>query len=91
MAGICDAVVVVEAAKTGGALITAEIANSYNREVFAVPGKIGDTFSEGCNYLIRINKAALLNSAKDLNYILGWEENAPRETQQQLFVRAGGH
>jgi DNA processing protein len=76
VAGLADAIVVVEASTKGGALITAEIANSYNRDVFAFPGRIGDEFSEGCNFLIRNNKAALLTCAADLAYILGWEKKA---------------
>jgi len=72
IAGMCDALIVVEAAETGGALITAEIANSYNKDVFAIPGNIGQTYSEGCNKLIKINKAALLSSVKDLEYVMNW-------------------
>ncbi len=88
IAGMADAVIVVEAAKRGGALITADIANSYNRDVFAVPGKLTDTFSEGCNHLIKTNKAALIQSADDLLYIMGWEKNKkPKKTaQRQLFI-----
>jgi DNA processing protein len=74
VAGIADATVVIEASVKGGALITAEIANSYNRDVFAFPGRVGDTFSEGCNFLIRNNKAALLTCVADLAYSLGWEK-----------------
>jgi len=87
IAGISDAVVVVEAGETGGALITGEIANSYNRDVFAVPGRIGDPHSEGCNRLIKINKAALIQSAKDISYLLNWNaEPAKKKTvQRQLF------
>jgi DNA processing protein len=55
IAGMCDALIVVEAAEKGGALITAEIANGYNKDVFAVPGNLGQTYSEGCNKLIKIN------------------------------------
>jgi DNA processing protein len=72
IAGLCDALIVIEAASTGGALITAEIANSYNRDVFAVPGSIGLTYSEGCNHLIKTNRAHLLTSVKDLEYIMNW-------------------
>ncbi|HZY80923.1 MAG TPA: DNA-processing protein DprA [Cyclobacteriaceae bacterium] len=72
IAGMCDALIVVEAAVTGGALITAEIANSYNKDVFAIPGALGQTYSEGCNKLIKTNSAALLTSVKDLEYIMGW-------------------
>jgi len=88
IAGMSDATIVVEAAKRGGALITAEIANSYNRDVFAVPGRIGDTYSEGCNFLIKSNKAVLIQSAKDIGYILGWDAantKQPRK-QRELFV-----
>ena len=73
IAGLADAVIIVEAAKKGGALITAEYANNYNREVFAVPGKIGQTYSEGCNNLIRTHKARIYTSVADLEYILNWE------------------
>lgn len=88
IAGMADAVIVVEAAKRGGALITADIANSYNRDVFAVPGKLSDTFSEGCNHLIKTNKAALIQSADDLLYIMGWEKNKQikKPAQRQLFI-----
>jgi DNA processing protein len=73
VAGMADATVVIEASVKGGALITAEIANSYNRDVFAFPGRVDDQYSEGCNFLIRNNKAALLTCAADLAYSLGWE------------------
>lgn len=89
VAGMADAVIVVEGTEKGGALITAELANSYNREVFAVPGRIKDPFSAGCNKLIRINKAALYNSVADLEYILGWEKNefvANKPLQIELFT-----
>jgi DNA processing protein len=89
VAGMIDALVVIEAAKKGGALITADIANTYNRDVFAVPGRIGDQYSEGCNNLIKQNKAAVITSAKDLIYIMAWEEKENKKTinvQKQLFV-----
>jgi DNA processing protein len=73
IAGLCDALIVVEAAVKGGALITAEIANSYNKDVFAYPGSIGVPYSEGCNNLIKTNKAHLLTSVKDLEYIMNWD------------------
>lgn len=72
IAGMADAIIVVEATRKGGALITAEIANSYNKDVFAVPGKIDDEFSDGCNFLIKTNRAALLTRAEDIEYIMGW-------------------
>lgn len=74
IAGMADATLVVEAGIKGGALITAEIANSYNRDVFAVPGRVTDTYSEGCNYLIRTNKAALVQTASDIEYLMGWQK-----------------
>lgn len=77
IAGMCDALIVVEAAEKGGALITAEIANTYNKDVFAVPGSIGETYSEGCNKLIRTNKANLYSSVKDLEYIMNWSTENP--------------
>jgi DNA processing protein len=74
VAGMADATVVIEASLKGGALITAEIANSYNRDVFAFPGRLDDVYSEGCNFLIRNNKASLLTCVADLAYSLGWEK-----------------
>jgi DNA processing protein len=73
VAGMCDAVIVVEASLKGGALITADIASSYNRDVFALPGRIQDEYSQGCNSYIKINKAAMIESATDLEYQLGWD------------------
>jgi DNA processing protein len=89
VAGMCDAIVVIEAAKEGGALITADIANSYSRDVFAVPGRSCDHYSEGCNNLIKNNKAALVASANDIIYQIGWEtkkEKKPALIQKQLFI-----
>lgn len=74
VAGMADATIVVEASIKGGALITAEIANSYNRDVFAFPGRLNDEFSEGCNFLIRNNKASLLSCMADLAFMMGWEK-----------------
>lgn len=73
IAGIADATIVVEASIKGGALITAEIANSYNKDVYAFPGRTNDVFSEGCNFLIKTNRAGLINHANDLIYYLGWD------------------
>ena len=75
IAGLVDALVVVESATKGGSLITAEIANSYNRDVFAFPGRVNDEFSAGCNTLIRKNKAALIESAAHLEKMMGWEQS----------------
>jgi DNA processing protein len=79
VAGLCDAVVIVEAAEKGGALITAEIANSYNKDVFAYPGNIGQSHSAGCNNLIKSNRAHLLTAVKDLEYIMNWDVNSKPE------------
>jgi DNA processing protein len=84
IAGMCDALVVVEAAEKGGALITAEIANSYNKDVFAFPGSIGQTYSDGCNKLIKINKANLLTSVKDIEYIMNWSVENPASKKETL-------
>jgi DNA processing protein len=86
VAGIADATIVVEASVKGGALITAEIANSYNRDVFAFPGRIGDEFSEGCNFLIRNNKAQLLTCTADLAYSLGWEKTDSSKPVIEQFM-----
>ena len=76
IAGTADATIVVESAAHGGGLITADMANSYGREVFAFPGNIGMPYSEGCNNLIRDNKAALITSAEDFVKTMGWEQDA---------------
>ncbi len=73
VAGLCDATIVIESGEKGGSLITAEIASSYNRDVLAFPGRKGDEFSAGCNKLIKTNKAAMIESVEDLEYVLGWE------------------
>jgi len=86
VAGIADATVVIEASVKGGALITAEIANGYNRDVFAFPGRVGDTYSEGCNFLIRNNKAALLTCVADLAYSLGWEKPDDIKPAEQFML-----
>ncbi len=86
VAGIADATIVVEASVKGGALITAEIANSYNRDVFAFPGRVGDDFSEGCNFLVRNNKAGLLTCAADLAYSMGWEKTDAAKPVIEQFM-----
>lgn len=75
ISGLSDAVIVVEAAQKGGALITAEIAFSYNKEVFAVPGNLLSTFSEGCNNLIRTMKATIYTGPRDLEEALSWSKD----------------
>jgi DNA processing protein len=86
VAGMADATVVIEAGIKGGALITAEIANSYNRDVFAFPGRVDDVYSEGCNFLIRHNKAALLTCPADLAYSMGWERSQESKPVEQFML-----
>lgn len=74
VAGICDAVVVVETSLKGGSLITANLAVSYNKDVFAFPGNVGELVSTGCNNLIKTNRAALIESFSDLEFQMGWEQ-----------------
>ena len=88
VAGICDALVVIESGKKGGSLITAELGNGYNKDVFALPGRVNDIKSEGCNYLIRNNKAGLINNANDLLENMNWVEQKkinPKK-QRELFI-----
>ncbi len=85
IAGISEATLVIESGPKGGALITAELAASYNREVFAVPGRVGDTYSSGCNLLIQNNIAALIESGTDIEKQLGWEpEVIPSEPKKAI-------
>lgn len=89
IAGLSEATIVIESAEKGGSLVTADIANSYDREVFAVPGRATDKFSSGCNNLIKIQQAHMLTSAADLVYILNWkteEVAAQKPIQKQLFI-----
>jgi len=87
VAGISEATIVIESADKGGSLITANMANEYNRDVFAVPGRTSDKFSQGCNNLIKTQKANLLTSAADLMYILNWNlDTKSKPVQKQLFV-----
>ena len=86
IAGLADATLVVESGIKGGALITADIANSYNRDVFAIPGRPDDQWSAGCNSLIRNNKAALVESAEQIEYFLNWKSEKSRApVQRTLF------
>ena len=87
IAGLSDATIVVESATKGGALVTADIANSYNRDVFAFPGKVGDTYSEGCHFLIKSNRACLMESVSDLEYVMNWSaaKSQPDAVQPCLF------
>ncbi len=91
IAGLSEATIVIESAERGGALVTADIANSYDREVFAVPGRPSDKYSVGCNNLIKKQEAHVLTSAADLAYILNWDVEEPkRSVQKQLFIELEG-
>ncbi|MBK7431830.1 MAG: DNA-protecting protein DprA [Bacteroidetes bacterium] len=80
VAGLTDAVIVIESATRGGALITAEIANSYNRDVFALPGRINDLYSKGCHALIKQNKAMIFESAADIADAMNWNQKKSRSS-----------
>lgn len=88
VAGLSDAVIVVETDIKGGSMITAELANGYNKDVFAIPGKTSDTKSAGCNYLIRNNKAILLTGAQELIETMGWQDlkKTKPKKQKDLFI-----
>lgn len=87
IAGMSDATIVIESAEKGGALITAQIAGSYNRDVLAFPGRVTDEGSRGCNWLIKKNMAALIENIADLEYVLGWEKSSENkvDVQANLF------
>jgi len=85
VAGISDCTIVVESAEKGGALITASIADSYNKDVFAIPGKVTDNYSIGCNSLIKYKKAALITCAEDIFREMCWNET--KEKQQSAIQR----
>jgi DNA processing protein len=89
VAGMSDATIVIESGIKGGSMVTAELANGYNKDVFAFPGKITDSKSAGCNYLIRSNKAMLLTDAQELIEMMGWEEKKQKakvKTQREIFI-----
>lgn len=89
VAGMCDATVVIETGIKGGSMITADLANGYNRDVFAIPGRSNDPKSAGCNHLIQNNKAILLTGAKDLLNMLDWDDKRPgpvKKRQKELFL-----
>lgn len=92
IAGMADVVIVVEAAIQGGALITAEIANNYNRDVCAFPGNVNQEYSAGCNFLIKSHRAHLISRAKDLEYLMSWEqvETKPKPIQIQMEFSLSG-
>ncbi|MEM9821962.1 MAG: DNA-processing protein DprA [Bacteroidota bacterium] len=88
VAGMCDALIVVETGKKGGSMITAELANHYNKDVFAIPGRLTDQYSIGCNQLIKSHRAALLESIEDLAYIMRWEKMGAAQNgiQSNIFA-----
>jgi DNA processing protein len=90
VAGMSDTTIIIETDIKGGSMITAELANGYNKDVFAIPGKVTDPKSAGCNYLIKNNKAMLLTDAQELVEIMGWEERAKskkkEKSQREIFI-----
>ena len=87
VAGLCDATIVIETHIKGGSMITAKLADAYNRDVFAVPGRINDKYSTGCNHLIKYNKAVLLTDAEEMLELLGWKEKKKEaRKQKELFI-----
>lgn len=88
IAGMSDAVVVIESAQKGGALITADLGNDYNRDVFAFPGRIQDKWSKGCNALIKTNRANMIESPEDFLKMMGWDDikQDVKTVQTQLFT-----
>lgn len=86
IAGMCDALIVIESAVKGGALLTARIAGDYNRDVFAVPGRATDIYSAGCNELIIKNRAAMITSAVDLCEAMGWTPVKAEGTQHEIAI-----
>ena len=90
VAGMSDATIIIETGLKGGSMITAELANSYNKDVFAIPGKVTDVKSSGCNYLIKNNKAMLLTDAAELIQVMQWEDKAKhkkeKRSQRELFI-----
>lgn len=88
VAGMADATIVIETSLKGGSIITANLANDYNRDVFALPGRITDEYSVGCNRLIRSNRAALMETPEDFIAAMGWQTtpNKKKDIQAELFI-----
>ena len=85
VAGMCDCIVVVESDLKGGALVTARLANDYNREVFALPGRVNDRYSRGCNNLIARNMARIVSDINDIADTMNWKRKTVEGLQQELF------
>jgi DNA processing protein len=86
VAGMCDALVVVESASKGGALITANIANSYNKDVLALPGNYDQKSSAGCNFLLKTHKASIIENSNDLVQLMGWNEVSIQPKKQKELL-----
>lgn len=88
VAGMADATIVIETSLKGGSMITANLANDYNRDVFALPGRITDEYSIGCNRLIRSNRAALIENPEDFIVAMGWQPSTSKKknSQPELFI-----
>ncbi len=93
VAGMTDATIVVESGIRGGSIITVELANGYNKDVFAFPGRTSDSKSSGCNHLIKNNKAILLTDALQLLDMMGWKETEKnkKKKQKELFIELTDH
>lgn len=87
VAGMCDALIVVETRKKGGSMISAHYGNEYSKDVFAFPGRIKDTHHQGCNHLIKTHKAALIESAKDIGYVMRWEEANQKGAPKKILIK----
>jgi DNA processing protein len=85
VAGISDATIVIESKVKGGSIITAELANDYNRDVFAFPGDVTKPYSEGCNQLLKNDKAHLITNGKEFLTYMNWNDNASKPKQKTLF------
>jgi DNA processing protein len=91
VAGLCDAALLIESASKGGALITAQLAHSYSRDVLAIPGRIDDSLAKGCNHLIKTNVAAMVENADDIGYALNWDVHQQESAQQlNMFLPPEG-
>jgi len=87
VAGMCDATIIVESAATGGAMITAELAYSYNRDIFAIPGRVHDNYSQGPNLLIKNLKAQMISDAQDIVKAMNWDSSQPKPSKNlPLFI-----
>jgi DNA processing protein len=92
VAGMADATVIIETDIRGGSMITAELAYSYNRDVFCMPGRITDAKSSGCNYLIKSLKGQMITQAEDIVNGLGWsQQKKPKSVQRNLFIELNTH